>query len=162
MAVTAVDSERDDSLRITSECAQAEKPSPPYCLGIIIAKNLLAFRKAQTSGERSCNSQLTCQSSTMWQSCSTGPARKAASSSESAAAGNARSFAQSGFPVNRSASHQTSPASIASRSVFDRLGSARFATRKSGLVIKSRRNEKSLIEGSASLWVSNRRCWEHS
>ena len=40
---------------------------------MIIAKNLLALRKSQTSGGRSCSSQLICQSSSMPQSCSTGP-----------------------------------------------------------------------------------------
>ena len=72
----------------------------------------------------------------------------------SVAGGNASSFAQSGLPVNSSASHQTSPASIASRSVSDRLGSTCRAHRKIGLVIQSRRNEKSLMgnRGSANGW----------
>src|SRR6266852_5236674 len=87
-----------------------------------------------------------CQSSSMRQSSSTGPSRNACSSLDNAAGGNARSFVQSGVPLNRSASHQTSPASIASRSVSDRLGSTPRAHRKIGLVIQSRRKEEMLIK----------------
>src|SRR6185437_3839767 len=43
--------------------------------------------------------------------------------------------------VKRSASHQTSPASSASRSVSDMGGSALRASEKIGLVMKSRRKE---------------------
>src|SRR5437660_10606234 len=71
---------------------------------------------------------------------------KAFSSPESAAGGNVRSFSQSGLPLNNWASHQTSPASIASRSVGDMLGSARCAQRKIGALIQSRRREARLID----------------
>src|SRR6202043_2513747 len=100
MAVTAAQIEHDDSLRITSEWAKAEKPSPPYCFGMIIAKNLRDFRNSQTSGGRSCHCQLIFHSSSMPQSSSTGPERNCCSSSESFAAAKARSFRESGLPVN--------------------------------------------------------------
>src|SRR5262249_17552482 len=71
------------------------------------------------------------------------------SSGESVAGGTARSFAQSGLPLKRSASHHTSPASIASRSVSESVGSTCCAQRKIGLEIRSRRSESALIEASA-------------
>ena len=82
------------------------------------------------------------------QSASTGPSRNASSSAESFAGGKARSFCQSGLPLKSSPSHHTSPASIASRSVAERLGKARRAKPKMGLVIQSRRKEGSLMRGS--------------
>ena len=91
--------------------------------------------KSQTSGGRSRHSQLIFQSSSMAQSSSTGPLRKAFSSSVSVAGGMANSFDQSGLPVKRSASHQTSPASSASRSVSDIDGSTPRAQEKIGLVM---------------------------
>src|SRR6266446_2209289 len=112
---------------------------------MIIAKNLCRLRKSQTSGGRSRSSQVMRQSSSMWQSASTGPSRNACSSAESFAGGKARSFCQSGLPLKSSPSHHTSPASIASRSVAERLGSARRAKPKMGLVIQSRRKEGSLM-----------------
>ena len=62
----------------------------------------------------------------------------------------ARSFDQSGLPVKRSASHQTSPASSASRSVSDIAGNTPRAQEKIGLVMKSRRKlmAMSFISGS--------------
>ena len=111
---------------------------------MIIAKNFFAFRYSQTSGGRSCHSQLIFQSSTMRHSSSTGPARNASSSCDNLAGAKARSLAQSGLPVNRSASHHTSPASMASRSVVDRRGSACCASRKIGLVIQSRRKDEGI------------------
>src|SRR5262245_19370858 len=121
---------------------------------MIIAKNLWRLRKSQASGGRSRSSQLMYQSSSMRQSWSTGPSRNACSSADKVAGGNASSFAQSGLPLNRSASHHTSPASIASRSVSDRLGSTCCAQRKIGLEMKSQRN--SLIEDPALRGGSNR------
>src|SRR3974377_839805 len=112
---------------------------------MIIAKNLRVFRNSQASGGRSRSSQVSRQSSTMRQSSSTGPSRKARSSGDSVAGGTASSLAQSGLPLNRSESHHTSPASIASRSVSDRLGRACCAHRKIGRESQSRRKEKSLI-----------------
>src|SRR5476649_2447147 len=97
---------------------------------MIMAKNLCAFRKSHASAGKSRSSQFIFQSSSIVQSCTTGPSRKACSSGESLAGASASSLVQSGLPVNRSASHQTSPASIASRSVFDRLGKTPFAQRK--------------------------------
>ena len=97
--------------------------------------------KSQTSGGRSRHSQLIFQSSSMAQSSSTGPLRKACSSAVRVAGALASSFDQSGLPVKRSASHQTSPASSASRSVSDIGGSTPRAQEKIGLVMKSRRKE---------------------
>src|ERR1700743_85245 len=90
---------------------------------MIMPKNFLALMKSQTSGGRSRHSQLIFQSSSIAQRSSTSPLRKAFSSSVSVAGGLASSFAQSGLPVKRSASHQTSPASSASRSVSELDGS---------------------------------------
>src|SRR5438874_13747923 len=96
---------------------------------------------SQTSGGISRHSQLIFQSSSMAQSSSTGPLRNACSSGVSVAGGWLSSFAQSGSPVNKSASHQTSPASSASRSVSDIAGKTPRAQEKIGLVMKSRRKE---------------------
>src|SRR5215831_14664299 len=90
-------------------------------------------------------------SSSMRQSSSTGPSRNACSSGDSVAGGTARSFPQSGLPLKRSASHHTSPASIASRSVSESVGSTCCAQRKIGLEMKSRRSEGALIEASAQV-----------
>ena len=133
MAVTAPEVERVDSLRMTSECPNAEKPSPPYSFGMIMAKNLWRLRKSHTSGGRSHSSKVICQSLSMWQSSLTGPSRNACSSAVSRDGATASSFAQSGLPANRSASHHTSPASIASRSVSESVGSTWRAQPKIGL-----------------------------
>src|SRR5581483_11079667 len=118
---------------------------------MIMPKNFLALMKSQASLGKSRHSQLIFQSSSMAQSSSTGPSRKARSSSVSVAAGNASSFDQSGLPVKRSASHQTSPASSASRSVSDIDGSTPRAQEKIGLVMVSRRK---LMAGSSALRAS--------
>src|SRR6266576_6982299 len=106
---------------------------------MIMPKNFFRLMKSQTSGGRSRHSQLIFQSSSMAQSSSTGPLRKAASSGVRVAGAWPSSFDQSGLPVNRSASHQTSPASSASRSVSDIDGNTPRAQEKIGLVMKSRR-----------------------
>src|ERR1700744_2295549 len=106
---------------------------------MIMPKNFLALMKSQASFGRSRYSQLIFQSSSIAQSSSVGPLRNAFSSSVRTADGNASSFDQSGLPVKRSASHQTSPASSASRSVSDIDGSTPRAQEKIGLVMKSRR-----------------------
>src|SRR6201994_4951775 len=106
---------------------------------MIMPKNLRRLIKDHASGGRSRHSQLIFQSSSMAQSSSTGPFRNAVSSSVSFAGALARSFDQSGLPVKRSASHQTSPASSASRSVADIDGSTPRAQEKIGLGVKSRR-----------------------
>src|SRR3984893_11545121 len=106
---------------------------------MIMPKNLRALMKSHASGGRSRHSQLIFQSSSMAQSSSTGPLRKAFSSSVRTAGAFASSFDQSGLPVKRSASHQTSPASSASRSVSDIAGNTPRAQEKIGLVMKSRR-----------------------
>src|SRR5438876_2598021 len=106
---------------------------------MIMPKNFSRLMKSQASGGRSRHSQLIFQSSSIAQSASTGPARKAFSSSVRVAGPKASSLVQSGSPVKRSASHQTSPASSASRSVSDMDGSTPRAHEKIGLVMKSRR-----------------------
>src|SRR5665213_3838622 len=106
---------------------------------MIMPKNFFSLMKSQTSGGRSRHSQLIFQSSSIAQSSSTGPWRKACSSSVKVAGALASNFDQSGSPVKRSASHQTSPASSASRSVSDIAGSTPWAQEKIGLVMKSRR-----------------------
>src|ERR1700681_4863842 len=106
---------------------------------MIMPKNFSRLMKSQTSEGRSRNSQLIFQSSSIAQSSSTGPLRKAASSGVSVAGAFASSFDQSGLPVNRSASHQTSPSSSASRSVSDIGGKTVRAQEKIGFVRKTRR-----------------------
>src|SRR6478672_13221262 len=106
---------------------------------MIMPKNLWRLMKVHASGGRSRHSQLIFQSSSMAQSSSTGPLRKARSSAVSVAGAVASNFDQSGLPVKRSASHQTSPASSASRSVSDIAGIAPRAREKIGLLMKSRR-----------------------
>src|SRR5882672_9325034 len=104
---------------------------------------------SQASGGRSRHSQLIFQSSSIAQSSSTGPLRKACSSAVSVAGALASSFDQSGLPANKSASHQTSPASSASRSVSDIAGKTPRAQEKIGLVMMSRRREKEVIAMSS-------------
>src|ERR1700722_1039019 len=117
---------------------------------MIMPKNFRALMKSQTSGGRSRHSQLIFQSSSIAQSSSTGPLRKAFSSAVSVAGASLSSFDQSGLPVKRSASHQTSPASSASRSVSDIDGNTPRARAKIGLVMKSRRKLMAISCG-----------WEH-
>src|SRR5580692_9255372 len=112
---------------------------------MIMPRNFSRLMKSQTSGGRSRHSQLIFQSSSMAHSSSTGPLRKALSSDVRVAGALASSFDQSGLPVNRSASHQTSPASSASRSVSDMAGSTPRAQAKIGLVMISRRKDWELM-----------------
>src|SRR5580693_3522275 len=122
---------------------------------MIMPKNFSRLMKSQTSGGRSRHSQLIFQSSSMAQSSSTGPLRKARSSAVSVAGASLSSFDQSGLPVKRSASHQTSPASSASRSVSDIAGNTPRAQEKIGLVMKSRRKElMAMSSWSAARWGS--------
>src|SRR5438046_882461 len=112
-------------------------------------KNFSRLMKSQTSGGRSRHSQLIFHSSSIAQSWSTGPLRNARSSPVSVAGAVARSFDQSGLPVKRSASHQTSPASSASRSVSDIGGNAPRDKEKIGLVMISRRKAKEVMAMSS-------------
>src|SRR3984957_10690004 len=100
---------------------------------MIMPKNFSRLMKSQTSGGKSRHSQLIFQSSSIAHNSSTGPCRKAVSSSVSVAGALASNFDQSGLPVNKSASHQTSPASSASRSVSDMVGNTPLAQEKIGL-----------------------------
>src|SRR5437660_4716834 len=119
---------------------------------MIMPKNFWRLMKSQASGGRSRHSQLIFQSSSIAQSSSTGPLRKACSSAVSVAGAYASNFDQSGLPVKRSASHQMSPASSASRSVSDIDGNTPRAQEKIGLVMKSRRKELMAM----SSWVGER------
>src|SRR5215831_18090039 len=117
---------------------------------MIMPKNFLRLMKSQTSGGRSRHSQFIFHSSSMAQSSSRGPLRNALSSSVSVAGGWLNSFDQSGLPVKRSASHQASPASSASRSVSDIGGNTLRAHEKIGFEMKSRRKLMAVL--SASSW----------
>src|ERR1700737_4833304 len=123
---------------------------------MIMPKNFSRLMKSQTSEGSSRNSQMIFQSSSIAQSSSTGPLRKAAPSGVSVAGAFASSFDQSGLPVNRSASHQTSPASSASRSVSDIGGNTVRAQEKIGLVMKSRRKAWELMAMSSWSGVTAR------
>src|SRR5260221_13112041 len=90
--------------------------------------------KAQTCSGKS-PARLISQSFSMAQSFSTGPSRNNCSSGESAGFLKPRSFDQSGLPENKSASHQTVPAAIASRSVGEMGGSSLRYQLRIGLVI---------------------------
>src|ERR1700749_3795261 len=118
---------------------------------MIMPKNFLALIKSQASGGRSRHSQLIFQSSSIAQSSSTGPWRKASSSAVSLAGAKASNFDQSGLPVKMSASHQTSPASSASRSVSAIAGNTPRAQEKIGLVMKSRRKLMAIPSISGSV-----------
>jgi len=99
---------------------------------MIIAKNLRLLRKAHTCGGRSRSSQLMCQSSSMRQSSSTGPAMNASSSRDSDAFGMPKAS-----PIGSAAEQIGVPPNVTG---FDRLalgiGQARAAraapTQKSG------------------------------
>ena len=116
MTVTDRTVERVESRAITAEWPMAEKPLPPYFFGMIRPKKPWSFRNCQTSGDRS-PAWLTSQSVTMPQTSSTGPSRKACSSSVRSLGLKAKSRSQSGLPEKSSPSHQTVPASRAAASV---------------------------------------------
>ncbi|MDZ7830011.1 MAG: hypothetical protein U5K33_11165 [Halofilum sp. (in: g-proteobacteria)] len=111
-------------------------------------KNRLSLRNAQTSGGRSWCSWVIAQSSSMRQSSSTGPSRKACSRSLSAGAGTSSSSFQSGSPRNSSPSHQTVPDSMASRSVSDIGGSTLRMRARSGSE-STRRRRSGRFSGTA-------------
>ena len=104
-------------------------------------KNLWRLMKAQTSGGRSRHSQLIFQSSSMRAELVDRAVEEGLLLGRQRRRREASSFDQSGLPVKRSASHQTSPASSASRSVSDIAGNTPRAQEKIGLVMKSRRKE---------------------
>src|SRR5699024_1734704 len=96
-----------------------ENPRPPYSLGMIMLKKPFSRMKRQASSGRSLSSLLICHSSSIAHNCSTSPSTKPCSSDESAGLSTSNSFFQRGRPENSSASHQTVPASSASRSVSE-------------------------------------------
>ena len=93
---------------------------------MIIAKKPFFFRKSHTCGGMSARRCVMSQSSTMRHSSSHGPSTNACSSAVSRGAFADSSFGQSGLPLKISPSHQTVPASSASRSVSDIEGSMRL------------------------------------
>ena len=110
-----------------------------------MAKNFFSFRYCQTCSGMSVSSCVTSQSSSILQTSSHGPSKNSCSSAVSSAFGTSSNFFQSGSPLNKSPSHQTVPASNASRSVSDISGmTLRYALRI-GLVSKFRRTGAKLI-----------------
>src|SRR5437867_1521031 len=138
ITVTAAATLRLEILVTTAELAIAENPSPPYSSGMIIPKNFFSLMNRHASGARS-PSRSTFHSSTMPQSSSTGPSRKARSRALSGLRWKSRSFFQSGRPEKSSPSHQTVPASSAIRSVSPMRGSARASARMTKGVTVCRR-----------------------
>src|SRR5882672_6263544 len=106
--------------------------------------------KAQTCSGKS-PARLISQSFSMAQSFSTGPSRNNCSSGESVGFLKPRSFDQSGLPENRSASHQTVPAAIASRSVGEMGGRTFRYQERMGLVTKRARQLREALM-VALLW----------
>ena len=124
----------------TCECANAENPRPPYCLGMIMPRKPRSFMYCQTSGGRSFSSWVISQSSHMRHRSSTGPSRKACSSGVNLGFGVLSNLFQSGRPLNNSPSHQTVPASSASCSVCETWGKALRNQLSSGSLISARRS----------------------
>ena len=124
----------------TCECASAENPRPPYCLGMIMPKKRLSRMYFHISGLKSLSSELTFLSSSMRQSASTGPSIKAFSSAVSFVAGKSINFFHFGAPLNKSASHHTVPASNASRSVWDIGGNTARNARRTCVLKRAARN----------------------
>src|SRR5574340_1182676 len=89
---------------------------------MIMPKKPLIFMNCQTSGGRSARLCVMSQSSSIAHNCSTSLSRKACSAVLSPHLGKASSLFQSGCPLNRSPSHHTVPASIASCSVAEICG----------------------------------------
>ena len=85
-------------------------------------RNPCFLTKSQTSSGISLSLWRMVQSLTMRQSSLVGPSRNAFSSSVSVMGGTARSFSQSGWPENSSASKPMVPAFSASCSVAETLG----------------------------------------
>ena len=136
----------------TAELACAENSRPPYSCGMIMLKKRLSRINCQTgSGKSWCFSQIS-QSSSIRHNSSTGPLIKACSRSLSSGAGCRNRRRQRGLPLNNSASHQTVPASSASRSVGESFGITFRYTLKSRLLINSRR--RGLIAKPARLTVA--------
>ncbi len=137
-----------ESFCSTAECASAENCRPPYCLGMIMPKKRFFLMKSQISGGRSASSWVICQSSIIPQSSSTGPSRKACSSTLSSGRGCRSSSCQSGLPENSSPSKPTVPASSAVCSVSDSLGVTRANIFSTGAVMRWRR-KPSISNGTA-------------
>ncbi len=93
-----------------------------------------------TSGGRSFNSWVIFQSSIIAHSCSVGPSMKACSSGVSLGSGKDSRRFQSGLPENRSRSHHTVPALMASCSVWDIAGVIFLNTPNTGPVNTARRS----------------------
>ncbi len=103
----------------------------------------------QTGCGRSRWTWVVSQSVTMLHRVSTSLSRKLRSSAVSAGRGAARSLRQSGLPENSSPSHQTVPASIASRSVCD-IGGRTLANAEKMPSVMSLRRSAGMLSGIAS------------
>ena len=87
ITVTAAVPLRVEILVTISVCAIAEKPRPPYALGMMMPRKPFSRMNFHTSGGRSMRLWVMSHSSSMPQSSSTGPSMKARSSAESFASG---------------------------------------------------------------------------
>ena len=115
-------------------------------------KNLFFLMNSHTFGGRSASSWVICQSSIMLHSSSTGPSRKACSSTLSSGLGCFSSSCQSGLPENSSPSKPTVPASSAVCSVSDSFGVTLANIFSSGALICWRR--KSTISSGTAMAAS--------
>ncbi len=121
----------------------------------------------QTSGGKSARWWVMSQSFSIAHSCSTSLSRKACSSSLKAGLGKASSLSQSGCPLNRSPSHHTVPASIASCSVAEMGGSILRNSLSTAPLITVRRNTgipKNTMNRNSAIYttckaVSEMRAW---
>src|SRR5450830_2185765 len=102
---------------------------------MIMPRKPLSLTNCQASGCKSCQDTEVSQSLTMAHNCVTSLSRKDCSSAVNVGGGNCISRFQSGLPENRSASHQTVPASMASRSVADMAGKILRKISSAGRVI---------------------------
>ena len=125
---------------MTCECANAEKPSPPYSFGMIIPRNPCSLINCHSASGRSFSSWVISQSSHNRHNSSTGPSRNSCSSWFNRGCGVASSFSHAGFPLNSSPSHQTVPASSASCSVCETFGNTRRNQSSNRSEIRLRRN----------------------
>ena len=138
MMVTAAVTLRLAIFITTAELPCALNSRPPNACGMIMLKKPCSRINCQTGAGKSwCLSQIS-QSSSIRHNSSTGPLINACSRSLSAGEGCLNRRRQRGFPLNNSASHQTVPASSASRSVEESLGMT-FLNRLNNRLLMNRR-----------------------
>ena len=116
---------------------------------MLIPQKPLSLMNCQTSGGRSRWTLVVAQSLTIAQSSCVSWSRKRCSSGVSAGCGTSRSFRQFGLPEKSSPSHQTVPASIASRSVCDIGGSTLRNAARMASLMRARRSA-GMLSGMAS------------